>query len=427
MKTVDYLIWIIVITLPFQLALNLGNGVDLLFVRVLIPIVFVFWLLRGLGGKNITIPFSVVTALVALFIFLTALSLFFAIKPELGTRKMVYYVSILPLFFVAADIFREDKARKTGLKLVIISGFLGSLVGIFQFISQFIFGLEPTLNFLRKAAPHFLGQSFGELVMQNSSWLVNISGHTVLRAFGFFSDPHVYSFFETLTFFVALGYFIGAKKRKEKIFCGAALICMASAIAFSFSRGAYMGMLIGMMFFVVLLLFKKGWLAKGLLIASIFLVVLFAVSRTTILARLSSSFNLREGSNAERIKNWEQAYEVITYYPLIGVGLGNYASVVNSEAKERSSIYAHNTYLDIASETGIANALLFTLMILSMVKRQIQFGSSVNLGIAAALVYFLAHSVFDTPLFSPQVLSMLLVILALGLYTFKGVEQKRTA
>jgi O-antigen ligase len=422
----NYLVWLIVLTLPFQLALNAGSGVDLLFVRVLIPVVFLIWLIRGLGRKNITIPYCVMTALILLFTFLTALSLFFAIKPELGIRKMFYYISVIPIFFIGADIFREKITRETGLKILILSGLLGALVGIAQFVSQFIFGLGPVLGFFRKLAPFFLGQSFSELVAQSSSWLVNISGRTTLRAFGLFPDPHVYSFFESLIFFVALGYFIGAKKGQEKVFSAVALVCMASTVSLSFSRGAYLGVVVGMVFFVALLLFKKGWLAKSLLISGVLLIIILTTSRTAIFTRLSSSFNLREGSNSERIKNWEQALKITRDYPLTGVGLGNYAALINPGAGGRSSIYAHNSYLDIAAETGVVNALIFTLIILFTIIRQIKFGSPVNLGIAAALVYFLAHSFFDTALFSPQVLSVLLIILALGLYSF-GEKQKQSA
>ena len=38
-----------------------------------------------------------------------------------------------------------------------------------------------------------------------------------------------------------------------------------------------------------------------------------------------------------------------------------------------------------------------------------------NLGLAAGLVAFFVHSIFDTALYSPQVLTMFLIIIALGL------------
>jgi undecaprenyl pyrophosphate phosphatase UppP len=39
----------------------------------------------------------------------------------------------------------------------------------------------------------------------------------------------------------------------------------------------------------------------------------------------------------------------------------------------------------------------------------------ISLGVAAGLIAFLIHSIFDTALYSPQVLTLLLIIIALGL------------
>ena len=76
-------------------------------------------------------------------------------------------------------------------------------------------------------------------------------------------------------------------------------------------------------------------------------VLIFIFNSNIITQRLVSSFNLKEGSNVERYKNWVQAADMIRDYPLGGVGLGNYARAVDPTAENRSSIYAHNLFLDI--------------------------------------------------------------------------------
>jgi O-antigen ligase len=124
---------------------------------------------------------------------------------------------------------------------------------------------------------------------------------------------------------------------------------------------------------------------------------------------------VREGSNAERLKNWAQAVEIIRDHPLAGVGLGNYSRLIDATVPDRSSIYAHNLFLDIAAETGILNAAVFLFLILGAVWRNIKSQERLGLGLAAGLIGFLVHSVFDTALYSPQVLTIFLVIIALGL------------
>jgi putative inorganic carbon (hco3(-)) transporter len=130
---------------------------------------------------------------------------------------------------------------------------------------------------------------------------------------------------------------------------------------------------------------------------------------------LASSFNMKEGSNVERYKNWTQAVEMIRDYPLGGVGLGNYAHTVDPTAADRSSIYAHSLLLDIAAETGILNTIIFLFLIIISIWRNVQSNNMLNLGLAAGLVAFLVHSIFDAALYSPQVLTMLLIIIALGM------------
>jgi len=156
-------------------------------------------------------------------------------------------------------------------------------------------------------------------------------------------------------------------------------------------------------------------LGKALVAIVAIFVLIFVFNSNIITQRLATSFNLKEGSNAERYKNWTQATGMIQDYPLGGVGLGNYAKTVDPTAADRSSIYAHNLFLDIAAETGILNAIIFLLLIFVSVWRNIRNNNMISLGVAAGLIAFLIHSIFDTALYSPQVLTLLLIIIALGL------------
>jgi putative inorganic carbon (HCO3(-)) transporter len=237
-----------------------------------------------------------------------------------------------------------------------------------------------------------------------------------MRAFGFFPDPHTFSFFVSLCFFVGLGYFAWEKNLKWKIPAGAATALMFFAVILSFSRGAYLGVLAGSLFFLAVSLIRSGNAGKITIIGAVLIFLAAVFFQGTIQSRLVSAFNFKEGSNAERVENWRQAIDAIRDYPLAGVGLGNYASYIDQASGERSSIYAHNTFLDISAETGIPNGFIFLVLILVSLWRNVSSKNVLNLGIAAGLVYFLIHGIFDTPIWSPQVMVILLVLLAMGLY-----------
>jgi O-antigen ligase len=410
-----YFLIILILLLPFQFALNVGENVDLVTTRILAPVLFLLWLARSLARKKLWIPNKAEMWLVIAFLFLSSLSPYLGRDSSAGFRKLLYFFTIIPVFFVAADIQRAQKWQKRVVAAMVFSGTIAAAVGIFQFLFSFLIGIDKSVKIWENLAPFFLGNSFGKIVSANSSWLVNVGGETRMRAFGFFPDPHNFAFFVNLCLFAGLGYLFSREKTALKIWIGAAVALMISAVSLSFSRGAYLGLIAGGLFFAVVFLKRSGVLGKALVAAGVLLVLIFFFNSNIISQRLVSSFNLKEGSNAERYKNWVQAADMIQDYPLGGVGLGNYARTVDPTVADRSSIYAHNLFLDIAAEMGILNAIIFPSLILFSVWRNIRNNNMISLGLASGLVAFSVHSIFDTALYSPQVLTMFLIIIALGM------------
>ncbi len=410
-----YFFLALIIILPFQFALNIGDSLDLEITRILVPLIFFLWLIGSLARKKIWVPNRVETWLLISFLFFLIVSVFLEDEPEKGFRALLYFFTIIPLFWVAVDIFRNDRFKVLALKAIIISGTLAAALGIIQFLLQFIIGLDAELKYIRNFTPFFLGQSFGKLVENNPSWLVNISGTTLMRSFGFFPDPHAFSFFVSLCFFVSLGYVFSGKKEAFFYFAVFGVLSMFFAVIFSFARGAYLGMAAGIVFFAAATARGRKWLGKGLIIMGILIIIAVFLSPPTVSQRFVSAFNLKEGSNAERIKNWKQATEIVFSHPLFGVGPGNYAVQIDPTAGEQSSIYAHNTFLDVAAETGIINGMAFMLLIFISIAHAIKKGNALGFGLAAGLVYFLVHTIFDTPIWSPQVMTMFLLVLAMGI------------
>jgi len=410
-----YFLIAIIFFLPIQFALNISENVDLVTTRILVPVLFLVWIAKGLAQKKLWIPNKAEMWLMTAFIFLSALSLFLGRDASAGWRKLLYFLTIFPIFFVAADIFQSQKWREKGLTVIIFGGSLAATIGLLQFSFSFFMGINRSIKIWEGLAPYFLGNSFGKMVAANSSWLVNIDGETRMRAFGIFPDPHNFAFFVDLCLFVGLGYVFSKKKSGMNLLIWIGVILMITAINLSFSRGAYLGLITGSLFFTGMFLKKSGVLGKVLVASVAIFVTIFIFNSSSVTQRLGSSFNLKEGSNAERYKNWVQAVNIIQNHPLGGVGLGNYARTVDPTESTRSSIYAHNLFLDIAAETGILNAIVFLLLITFAVWRNVKNNNMIGSGLAAGLVAFLVHSLFDTAIYSPQVLTMFLIIIALGL------------
>lgn len=404
----------LILLLPFQFALNAGDNIDLVITRVLVPVIFFMWLVRGFSKKEVWLLNKAETWIILLFLGIASFSLVFGRDWSMGIRKMVYLLTVFPIYFVVADILRNKYYRIKSARAIAISGVLVAATGLLQFSLPFIVGLNTTLKTWKSIAPFFLGNYFGKIVTTNPSWLVNISGETKMRAFGLFPDPHMFSFFVSLSFFVALGYFFWEKKVTFKILAAVSTILMFLATLLSFSRGAYLGILTGAIFFSIVYLSHSGYLGKVLIALGAVAIAGSLFYSSAISQRLVSAFNSREGSNIERIKNWKEAVGIISDYPFFGVGLGNYAVTVDPTAEDRSSIYAHSLFLDIAAETGILSALSFFTLILISAWRNVRNRDMLSLGIAAGMIYFLIHGVFDTPIWSPQVMVLFLAMLATG-------------
>jgi len=104
----------------------------------------------------------------------------------------------------------------------------------------------------------------------------------------------------------------------------------------------------------------------------------------------------------------------------MGVGIGNYPLEIKATADYREPIYAHNTYLDIAAETGLVS-LLFWLLVLgtalaTFLKKARR--SPLFLFCALSIIIFSAHSLVETAIYSPVVLTLFLIILS-----FSGIKE----
>lgn len=428
---------ILFLYLPFQIALNPAEGFDLASVRIIIPLLFLVWLIDSLKNKKIILPNNLTFLLLISFLFLASFSLFFAPNYTWGIRKLLFLFSIFPLFFVINGIFPLSSQKTLSLlKFTVWGAFLAAFVGIIQFLLQLVIPLNILYSTWAKIVVPFLGNSFSQAVLTNPSWLVNASGHTLLRATAFFPDPHMFSYYLNICALISLGIFFGRAKKQMSsgdpihtwwldryaylIFFF--ILILASFI--TFSRGGYLGLIAGLLFFGFFTFKSKLKYFFGNPKRIVLLIMIFITLLLTILIpnpisnRLLSSFNLSEGSNTGRILTWRQSLEVIKNNPLLGVGLGNYSLSIKPSADYREPIYSHNTFLDIAAETGILNVFIwlfiFLFAIINSTANFIKNNNFIQLGLASALISFSTHSLFETAIFSVHILPLIILILSLS-------------
>lgn len=431
-KHFDAVLLALIFYIPFQVALNISSGIDLASGRVFILVIFAVWFVRSLAEKKININFSLQTIFLSLFFFLALFSTLWTFEDERALRKILVFFSIFPLFYVISS-FESKKYAYRVLDALFLGGFLISLIGLVQFAEQFFLGIDLVMEFWSEIiAPVFYGNEFGAEVVSNPSWLVNVNGATLLRVFSFFPDPHMFSFYMglILPILISFGLFYekdlgnsGSLVLRNRIVVAIFIFPMLFSEILTFSRGGYIGMVAGLGVLIVL-----GWNyfghRKRYVIGSFFaLIMLFAITNgQSFVMRFISSFDLGEGSNSERLKNWGQGFEMFSDNFISGVGIGNYSYELKPSADYRTPIYAHNTYLDIGAEMGVFALLAWTILFgISIVQLYAYSKNTKNnaekafsLGLIGSLVWFSTHSFFDTAIYSPTVLAVLMVILAMA-------------
>ena len=499
-KYFNQVLILLIFYLPFQVALNIAPGIDLASGRVLILYLFIVWIIKSLAEKRFVIRFNLQTILICLFLFISIFSITQAWDTERAIRKILVFLSIFPLYFIITSISSEVETRhclvstvvnnkkyiSKILNMLIIGGFILSLIGVIQFILQFIIGIDPIIIFWSKyVSPLFYGNTFGAEVISNPSWLVNISGATVLRAFSLFPDPHMFSFYLGLLIPIVLAIVLVDKNKinchselvsesdgnkglscfqlvrqsimrtgkdsnyKRKIlkqvqddrhtffnnkFLYLILVTMLLAELLTFSRGGYLGMMAGIGITIILLWRQIAFNKKIVLgLTSAIAIIFLLTTSQPVLSRFLSSFNFNEGSNTERLKNWSQGSEMFADNFLFGVGIGNYSLEINPTIEYRSPVYAHNLYLDIGAEMGIFALAIWLLLVGVTIwqlykaskKTEEDFFRVLSLGLIGSLFWFSAHSFFDTSIYSPTILAIFTIIISLAVTIFVETEYNK--
>lgn len=400
--------------LPLQWAVVLPVAGTVPLLRLLVPLLVVIWVATLLmRGKDQAAPPKLLVVGVISFLGITSLGLLLHSSPDMsGWRKLLFLGSFLPLTWVWYTLFLDPKLRTKLLVWLLNGSSIAAIIGFGFFLAQFIWGVGPVFHWMTdNLLPSFLGSERALLIAQYPSLMVNIGGATWLRLTSVFPDPHVASFFFGITGFLALSLFFETKRHWFLVTAG--LLLLADIL--TFSRGGYLGLIVALAF---TLWFQRGMM-RHLLQWGLGLTLLFLSSLVLgpVWERLISSFTLSDVSSTERLVLWQTAWETWISHPFLGVGLGQYAEWLYPGQGGAIPYYAHNLFLDIGVELGVLGLIAFLVLLIgawvsvwSLVKRH----QALALGVAAGLILYSVHSLFETALFSVHILTLLTLLLGLA-------------
>ncbi len=128
------------------------------------------------------------------------------------------------------------------------------------------------------------------------------------------------------------------------------------------SRGGFLAMTAGII--VVLVCRRKPWLVIATGVLAVGLMLAAPAEYWNRIGTITAEERERDDSAVGRLQNYEIAWKMIADNPVAGVGLDKFQKAswryLPAEYKfVDSTTVAHNTYLELAAETGIATAVAF--------------------------------------------------------------------
>lgn len=254
------------------------------------------------------------------------------------------------------------------------------------------------------------------------------------RACATFNNPNIMAEYLIMAIpFIALYAFNGGRT-KARLFSRGCLVLAVCGVSFSFARGSYLALLaIAAVFAIanirrIALAFLAAFSALALTPPAVF-DRLFSISRVkksvpSSMTDPAAAAHLIAAAGAdkaisERFQVWQACLQSFFDHPLLGIGagVGNTNSMLL--AHSLNVPHAHNVVLQLLVEGGIVGLGIFAVAGLKALQTSVRLtrkpGPSRTVGIAALafLAGFGVNSMVEFPFFTPKLIGVFLLALAL--------------
>lgn len=284
-------------------------------------------------------------------------------------------LTIYPAIKGALDLYDADTYYPSFVLSAFIMFWLGNIIArdissvrrVFQLLA--IFATLIAIHTLIEATTgKFLFETTrGEAAIAQSSnyQLVQDLGASVSRAGSFLGHPNDNGAFLAFSFFLALGLFIERKQLWAKMSYLLEMLLILLALMFTYSTGAWIALLAGMLVFVVFVGRVRSSMLLLMLMA-LLTVIVFTVFPSQLALQLSHATANNESS--VHVGDWQTAIQVCAAFPLFGVGLGGQAYMLASipyivPAQLGPLLEPDNSYLEWGAMAGISVMIVFLLLL----------------------------------------------------------------
>ncbi len=354
---------LVTFALPFERIPTYDIGLFTLKInQILAGITLIAWILYRLFGKNNKpIRYPIIVPIL-FFLFISLLSVIFAIDKSRAISVFVFIVFMFLVSFIAVDLISNEKKISVLINILFTVTIIVCLFGIYQFLGD-IAGLPIGLTGLKDI------------------YTKAVLGFPRIQAFSM--EPLYFANFLFIPLGVATSLFfskeIAGQNRAKLILI---IILILINIILGISRGAYIA-LAGFVILFLLFFFKKIITIKNIIlviIISAFLIgsawLFLNISNPEALNKFIEHAQIQDFSTGEsvqkRLTDYQKAVDFWQESPIIGIGLGNYGPKYKGYPSHDSVTdweIVNNQYLETLSETGILGLVFLSLSFIILIIR----------------------------------------------------------
>ncbi len=327
---------------------------------------------RAIARENPVEPYIILFMAIGLFLMTTAES-----HPHIAFAGYRATVTYILWFFLIIRLIEDEKDFKVLFYGIMAVGIFMGLHGMYQFVIK---------------------------VPIPESWITSTEMGVRTRVFSITGSPNILGTFMVMTAPLSAAMMYHSKRILSRLIFLVLTGAMCLCLLFTFSRGAWVGMVVAVIVFAIFV--DKRLLAlMGAAMAGVLVFVPSIASRLTFL--FTSDY--REASEiGGRALRWEMGrFLLLERNPWIGFGLGRFGGAVAmnnkilEETEEFQYFYMDNYYLKVMVEMGYVGIIAFLLMLAALVIWGLRsvYNSGIYkapaAGILAGLCGVLVHCYFE--------------------------------
>ncbi|MHB1393731.1 MAG: O-antigen ligase family protein [Clostridia bacterium] len=350
--------------------------------------------IRLFRDKSMKFRVNVLDYFVVLFGIVLFYSSITSYTPNNSMFALLIHIAYILFYFILVNTIKTRQQLYTIVALLVLSTTVTSLYGLYQ------------LKTVGATSEAWVDTTLFEDIKA--------------RVGSTFENPNVLGEYLVMIIPLAAAMLWGQKSWLSRLLTLGLTAIMLVCLVYTYSRGAYIGLMLAFALFAVLR--DKRFVILGI----IGLLMLPFVLPPSVINRFTSIGNLTDTSSSYRISVWLGSLKLAKDYWPSGIGLGLEPFKLIYPKYSLNAAYAHhshNIYIQLLIEMGISGFLMFAAMIVVYYKTLLagfyrtkdRFTSTFMIAIASGMAGYLAQGIVENIWYNNRVLLTFWVMLAFGM------------